>query len=191
MRNRNLARAGIRIIVQDQRYFEVASADIESGLDAEQKRCGMSISVYDGSTTTLRIRTAEREQEFSYYALDDFADEFPTVRPLAQIAAIEKRLWKLHDEVYAGGKERIAIALAKANELARQIPIPAMTSNDYVRTEQINGHKTSIFEHSRDDRTVVSIAVEFFPGGEPKATLSIRSNSNSSPTTLMSKCKRP
>jgi len=134
----------------------------------------------DAATTILRVNVDGREHEAKYYALGTTARQYPNIRQLAQLRAIEQRLRNGMNVIYAGGIEGLEEHLDAINtRLAAEHPgVPRLTkehltssivrvdgsfSKQLSRTEELEGGK----------RRVTHASLTVPPGGEPEVKLTV------------------
>jgi len=180
----------LRFVIDEQHFFEFDSEIAEQEIEAEQRRIGVTTTLWDGVTTIIRIQTADRDHKASFYGLYDHVTEFPTVKSLAKLLAVQDRLMHLVYEIDAGGKESIAAALKSANEyLQTAYPnIPALVLEDFRYVSRTPDGRTVHFvprpalTRQPDDRDRMmklwapkpefSVAVEYRKDSTPKITVS-------------------
>lgn len=163
----------LRFAIMDQDFFAFSAFDVRQAIEVESAKTGAVSGIIDSSTTVLRIKTADRDQEGSYYALSLWAQRFPSIIALGQLRSIELRLTRLVEELRAGGKPEIAAAMNLANaHLKQQYPnLPAFTSDNYWHTVQFaNGRKTMQFFRDQGDGTSLVVTLLYLGNDPPKIT---------------------
>src|SRR5262249_21976425 len=95
----------LRFAIDEHHFFDFDRQTAEQELRAEETRTGRQFAVSDGVTTSIRIRTAERDHKAEFYALEQYATAHPGVKPLADLLSVQERLSKLFLEVEAKGKK--------------------------------------------------------------------------------------
>ncbi|MBY0524295.1 MAG: sigma-70 family RNA polymerase sigma factor [Gemmataceae bacterium] len=129
----------LRFAVRDNDFFRCDSDKIAAALKSEAARKGRPINFRDAPTTTLRIQANGREHEVRCQALTEgLARQFPEVKEVGQLRAIQHRLERLVTLIQAGGPEGVALAVAAANQqLATQFPdAPPFTAADLQSAQQ-------------------------------------------------------
>ncbi len=94
----------LRFVIEDQHFFDFDSVTARQELMAEEDKIGQHMTVSDGEMTMIRIRTAERDHQAEFYALHDYATEYPGVKQLANLSSVQDRLLHLFNEIKAGKK---------------------------------------------------------------------------------------
>jgi hypothetical protein len=89
----------LRFVIDEQHFFEFDSEIAEQEIEAEQERIGVTMTLSDGVTTIIRIQTAERDHTARFYGLYDYMTEYPAVKSLANLLAVQKRLSRLMSEI--------------------------------------------------------------------------------------------
>jgi hypothetical protein len=134
----------LQFALHDQEFF-----DFER--DAVMKKYhldGMAHDGTDATTTTYRIRTADREHEVKWSRLSKTLWDFPEEKRLQQLYAVEGRLSQLYYILLAGGRERVEAVVPKMNELLRPYyrrfaAAPVLTAADLVAVApDANGSST-------------------------------------------------
>jgi hypothetical protein len=144
----------LRFVIDEHHFFEFDSDTALREVEEEQRKIGLTWGVFDGLTTVIRIRTAERDHTGTFYALDDYGTIFPTLKPVANFSAVEKRLSRLAWEIRAEGKENIAAALKLANEhLRKTYPnVPALLFEDFLYIDNTPDARTMHFVRTLAER---------------------------------------
>src|SRR6187401_446477 len=110
----------MRELVSEQNFFKIDRAEISRAMDEEERKTGVSMTVFDAATTVIRIKTADREQELRFNDLGGWANRYPTIQPLQQLSNVEKRLERLMEEFRPGVREVIATALIAVNDAMKR-----------------------------------------------------------------------
>jgi hypothetical protein len=178
----------LRFAINEHHFFDFDQAKAEREAAAQEEKTGYSFSVFDVATTMVRIRTAERDHNAQFYALDEYARAYPEVKVLTHLLAVVVRLRRLLYEVKAGGQEGVAAALNLGNEyLKTAYPrIPPLRREDFLYVTQYSlDRRTLVFvptttrpkqpetAEARMRRMIMpepelSVEVEFINGAEPK-----------------------
>jgi hypothetical protein len=103
----------LQFIIHDNDLLRFDQAKVEA--DIKKIDTG---SVADSPTTTVRIKTADREHEAKYYAVDFYLERHPEVKELKQLDAVAKRLWQAYGRVLADG---IKVVAAKEGETKEKV----------------------------------------------------------------------
>jgi hypothetical protein len=81
----------LRFVIRENDFFKVTAAKIAAGIkDAAGK--GPFIAVGGAGTSVIRVEADGRRHQVSYRGASAYLRAYPKVRPLAQFAAVEKRL---------------------------------------------------------------------------------------------------
>jgi hypothetical protein len=177
----------LHFAIDDQEFFGLKREDIEQAIEADSRRDGFSLTVHDATTVHIRITLADRQNEVSFYALGAVAAEYPRVKPLQQLYAVERRVNALVAVLRDGGPRGIEDALQRANAhlLTEQPGLPALSADDYsLGMSAPDGRRLHVFVRSHGDGTVLSVRVEFSREGEalvrvtPRVVRSMRSAAN-------------
>ena len=88
----------LREIVQELDFFNIDHNEISRAMAEEDRKTGSSMSMFDASTTVIRIQTADRKHELRFNALGTWANRYPTIQPLQQLFNVEKRLERVIQE---------------------------------------------------------------------------------------------
>src|SRR5262249_33175546 len=169
----------LRFVISDQNFFAISVTKILKAIAAEERRTRRGMTVIDDPDTVVRIKTADRESEVRFNALGLYSRAHPAIKPLQQLSAVQTRLRGLIEELTAGGKQAIAVALDQANAyLKQQYPQPAVLgADDYERTVQsADGRKLVEFVRDQGDGTSMVVAVEYQPGEQPRINVQTRNN---------------
>ena len=166
----------LREIVSEENFFKIDHAEISRAIEEEERKAGVSRSVFDATTTVIRIKTADREQELRFNDLSAWASRYPTIQPLQQLKNVEKRLERLIEELRPGVRELIATALNAGNEaMKREHPsLSPLTLNDFRFTGgEVTGTNTTQFVRILADRSTLLAIVTRSPGMPPQVTIKI------------------
>src|SRR5262249_47636410 len=98
----------LRFVVRDQEFFAFDAGVLDRELRREYVYDGKLYSPYDGRTTRICMRTADREHEASWHQLASAAVLFPDSNRLRQLHRVEQRLRNVLLVQVAGGPDRIA-----------------------------------------------------------------------------------
>jgi hypothetical protein len=85
----------LRFAIDENCFFEFDPAKVKKDVEAATKRKGKKGSILDSATTSIRIQTADKDYTINYYALSFTAKQFPEIKELQQLLAIQKRLQQL------------------------------------------------------------------------------------------------
>jgi len=86
-------------LADDQDFFSFDANAVKAAIAEEVRRTGRGFGVGDAPDTLIHIRLADREHAVVYNALPDFARQYPGIKPLTKLLAIEKRLSLLVDQL--------------------------------------------------------------------------------------------
>jgi hypothetical protein len=167
----------LRFIVLEQHFFEINQTEISRAMEEEERKTGVSRTVFDASTTVIQVKTADREQELRFNALGTWANRYPTIQRLQQLFNVKKRLGRLIEEFRPGVRETIAVALATANEtMKREHPDqPELTLNDFLNTGgETSGLQSTQFFRVHADRSTLLATIKRLPGMPPQVTIEIK-----------------
>jgi len=158
----------LHFVIDDQSFFQISASDVQKQIDAENDRRGHVIKVDDLSTPVIRVTTAERSYEVSINGPSQWLRWYPSIRPLAQLAAVEKRLTRLKEEVMVGWLDGLEAVLEVANRYLKRDPsLPTLARTDYQRTLYSDaGQRTVYFE-----RSPLSVSVSYPPYAEPQVSV--------------------
>ncbi|MEX1096578.1 MAG: hypothetical protein WED34_11060 [Planctomycetales bacterium] len=139
----------LRFLLVEQKLAQFDDQSVRKAIAAATKPGQPLIAIADAATTELTIHADGKTVTISRYALDFEASQLPTVEPLQQALAAQKRLERLRSEIYAGGNEAVAKYVALANaELKRQQPdFPPLSAEDMQNARRMaNGELRLTFQ---------------------------------------------
>jgi RNA polymerase sigma factor (sigma-70 family) len=167
----------LRFMLHEQEFFEFDPAALKSAIWERYQTDGNVSDSTDSTTTAYRVRTADRSHEVRWTRLAKSAWDFPDMKRLFQLYAVDRQLQR---EVYvlaAGGPERVEAAAAMMNKLAqpsyRLYPTaPRLTAADLFSVARSPDGSRTQFTFSRiKEGTVRSplfeIAIDVPRQGEP------------------------
>jgi RNA polymerase sigma factor (sigma-70 family) len=167
----------LRFVLHEQEFFDIEPAALNAGIWERYQSDGIVSDSTDSTTTTYRIRTADRSHELSWTRLGKSAWDFPDMKRLFQLYAMDRRLQQVVYVLVAGGPERVEAAAAKMNELAqpsyRLYPTaPRLTAADLFCVKRSRHGSGTQFTFSRIKAGTVrsplfEIAIEVPQDGEP------------------------
>jgi RNA polymerase sigma factor (sigma-70 family) len=167
----------LRFVIHDQEFFDLEAAAIKADIWRRYHRDGKVSDPTDATTTGYRIRTAGRTHDVRWSRLAKSAWDFPEVKRLFQLYAVDRRLQQVVYVLLAGGPERIEAVAKKMNELAqpsyRLYPAaPRLTAADLFRVTRSVGASRTQFTFSRNKEGTVrtplfEIAIDVPEEGEP------------------------
>ena len=166
----------LRDIVNESDFFNINHAEISFAMEEENRKTGRSMSINDASTTIIRVKTADHEQELRFYALGFWADRYPTIKRLQQLFDVQKRLERAIAELRPGVREAIVVDLNAANKVMRREhpDLPELSLNDFAsHGDETSGVRTRFFRRQRD-RSTLSVTVTSSPGLPPQITIEIK-----------------
>jgi hypothetical protein len=167
----------LRFALHDQEFFDFEPVAVKAAI-REVYQCDGDISdANDDTTTSFRIRTADRAHEVKWQRLGRAAWEFPRVERLLQLYALDRRLQQVYYVLVAGGPEQVEAVVAKMNDLAqpyygRYPEAPRLTAADLFKVSHSEDGSRMQFTFSRNaDRTVrkplFEVAIDIPQLGEP------------------------
>lgn len=136
----------LRYLLDEQKLAGFDGNAVRAAVKAEQqKQGGLAFAVADAPTLELKIHADGKQTAASYYALSMDVGRYPAVKELAQLEAARKRLERLRNEIYAGGKKGVAKHLELANkQLKADHPqVPALVDGDLQMAWQLADGKTT------------------------------------------------
>lgn len=84
----------VRFVVEEQGFLKVTEKKINDGIK-EASAKGPFIAVGGAGTSVISVQLAEKKHEVSFRGASAYSQTYPKVVPLAQYAAVEKRLQEL------------------------------------------------------------------------------------------------
>ena len=91
----------LRFVIQENDFFNVTAAKMDAAIkDAAGK--GPFIAVGGAGTSVIRVQANGKKHEVSFRGASAYLRAYPKARPLAQFAAVEKRLSELAGKVAKG-----------------------------------------------------------------------------------------
>lgn len=93
----------LRFAIEEHDFFAIDSEELATAIRAAADRRG-GVKITDAPTTVIRIRTQEQDHEVRCYALEQYAEMFPDILPLADLHAIERRLARFMEGMRAAAK---------------------------------------------------------------------------------------
>src|SRR5262249_47535019 len=128
----------LRFAIDEHHFFDFDNTAASQQLRAEEDKSGLRHAIFDASTTVIRIRTSERDHTGEFYALRNYLEAYPSVKPLQDLYSVQERLLKLSYEIEAGGEEGIGAALKVANEFLRKTypKVPLLVPADFLYTRR-------------------------------------------------------
>ena len=148
----NLPSAEIKLTQEQLQAFldsvvtEYSFYDVDpEGIQAAIKKTGQQIMIADAPNVDVSILLGQGRHEVSVYAVSHAARQFPDIKPLANLAAIEKLCRRMISVADLGGFEQLDAAIAKVNEkLAADHPkIPRMTVEQLQFASKTNDKSVS------------------------------------------------
>lgn len=120
-------RAFLDSVVNKHKFYEITAEGIKEAIDATKKR----ILIADAPNVDAMVRLGRGEHHVSIYAVSFAARQFPEIKALADMAAIEKSCRQLMAVADFGGFENVDLAVQKVNEeIARTHPeLPEMNKD--------------------------------------------------------------
>jgi hypothetical protein len=91
----------LRFVIQENDFFNLTQAKIAKGVQEAMAK-GPAIAVGGAGTSVIGVEANGKRHEVSYRAAGAYLRAYPKVRPLAQFAAVEKRLSDLAAAVAKG-----------------------------------------------------------------------------------------
>jgi hypothetical protein len=82
----------LRFAIVDNNFFGFDAAKVAAAVKAEQAKKGPGLAIADAATTIIRISADGKANEAKYYALGMAANQYPAVKELGQLRAIEQKL---------------------------------------------------------------------------------------------------
>jgi len=164
----------MKSIVLDEDFFKIRRAEISKAMDEEDRKTGISMTIFDASTTVLHVTTADQDLELRFNALGTQSKRYPTIQPLQRLSNVTKRLDRLIAEFTPGARERIASALEAANNALRQEQpgLPMMVLNDFNETvSEADGTSITKFFRVHADHSTLVATVTVSPGMPPNVTI--------------------
>ncbi len=92
----------LHFAIDEQNFFALSGTDIQKAVTAENKRLGIGYGVGDAIDTVIRIKTADKENEVHFYAINEYAQAYPSIKALQQLQALQSRLERVYQELAAG-----------------------------------------------------------------------------------------
>lgn len=167
----------LAFIVNEQEFFEFDIKEVDKAVEAEKQRTGQFFAIADAPTTHIRVKTAERELEASYYALGFIVNQFKEIKALNQLHAVEERLNQLHSRTWAGGAEGVERFLELANaELKRQHPdVKPLTADELQYAGRRNGLATISFSRTGPkEGQFISAQIQEQAEGKPEINVTVQ-----------------
>jgi RNA polymerase sigma factor (sigma-70 family) len=167
----------LRFALDEQKFFDFDPAAVRFEIREKYQSDGTVADSTDATATTFRIRTADRTHEVRWSRLAKTAWDFPDVKRLHQLYAVDRRLQQVFYVLVADGPERVEAAAEKANALARpyyrRFPeLPRLTAADLFRvTPSADGSRMQ-FTFSRNQartirRPLFEVTIDVPRLGEP------------------------
>ena len=94
----------LRFAIDDNRFFDIDPKKAKAEVAASQQKSGRIFAIADAPNTSIRIQADGKDYTVEYYALSLAADQYPDVKELGQLAAIQKRLQHMISVLRDGGK---------------------------------------------------------------------------------------
>jgi hypothetical protein len=85
-------------LADDQDFFSFDATAVKAAIATEARRTG-GFGVGGASDTVIHIRLADREHDAVFNGLSAFTQQYPGIKPLAQLFTVEKRLIVLTDQL--------------------------------------------------------------------------------------------
>jgi hypothetical protein len=150
----------LHFVIDDQNFFQFNATEVQRQIEIENNQRGDVIKVSDVSTPVIRVTTADGSHEGSFNGIQ-LAGAYPSIRPLAQLAAVDARLLRLYEEVKIGSN--LEAVLEIANQYLRRDPaLPTLTRSDYQQTlysEAVPDQRTVYFERILESGRRLSVSV--------------------------------
>ena len=154
----------MNFVINDEHLREYDAGEAQFAINAINARCGHSLRVTEANSTVIHVHLADGDYEGSYYALDVYAQAYPSVKPLDRLWTIEKRLRQLMEEARAGGKDAVTSAMDAAQSfLQQQTDVFDLRLEDFAQTQMNSDSNTKALEfvHDRGDGTSTSVLVTY------------------------------
>lgn len=110
----------LRFAIDENRFFDFDAQKVKAEVSAAAVSCGRSLAIADASTISIRIQADGKDYTVEYYGLTLTARQYPDIRELQQLKAIQKRLQHLMSVIRSGGKQNLEEYLKAANAHLRQ-----------------------------------------------------------------------
>jgi hypothetical protein len=182
----------LRFAIDEHHFFDFDNAAASQLLRAEQDRSGLRYTTIDASTTVIRIRTSERDHTGEFYALRNYLEAYPSVKPLQDLYSVEERLLKLSYEIEAGGEQGIAAALKVANEFLRKTypKVPLLVSADFLCTRRYSPDRRSLVfvrkaSVPKETETDPSARVQMLLFPEPTFSVTVEYTTGNTPKIMV------
>jgi hypothetical protein len=163
----------LQFAIQDNNFFAFDADKVKASIEAQTPD-----KIFDATATIIRIKTAEKEHEASYYAVDHFVK---WSKELRKFEAVQRRLDQLLNKVNADGETAMKNSLKLANEqLERQFlqgqfaELPVLSKDDVqaINLKENDRSYVSFFRKSKD----ILVEVETPMKGEPKVIVTVSPN---------------
>jgi len=105
----------LEAMVGEHRFLECSKARIESGIAKANEGKDVAVGVADAGTAVIGCRLVDERHEVEQYALLFYAQQYPDVKPLADLAAIHRLLEREMWRAEIGGPEALASLVASVN----------------------------------------------------------------------------
>jgi hypothetical protein len=166
----------LQFALRDQEFFDFDPAEVQAAIRDEYQSDGSVRDSTDATTTRYRIRTADRVHEVSWYRLNKSAWDFPKVKRLAQLHAVDARLGHVFAILMAGDLERLAAVVSKMDELVlpfqeRYPGLPRLTEEDLIGVTPLADGSGTRFTFSRYQsvgKSLFAVSIDVPQQGEPK-----------------------
>ncbi|MHC4930995.1 MAG: hypothetical protein ACYTGV_02235 [Planctomycetota bacterium] len=157
----------LRFAIDEHRIFEF---DAKSVREEIRKQKGDQPIVLDAADTVITIRLRKRKAVASFHALQFAATQYPKIKALQDLRAIERRLENLVQIFVGGGRAEVEKLMRRANEeLKRQQPkVAPLELEELVRADVWKNKGRDLLFQRRVGRRLLRVSVHAPPSKEPQ-----------------------
>lgn len=171
----------LRLAIEDNKFFEFDPAKVKEKIKKAEAGMKFVPRIADAPNSVIEIRLADKTHKVSQYALGFIVNQYPTVKELQQLNAIQTRLNHVMNLTRLGGEKKLAEMLKLANaELKKQEPnAEPFAASELQSASQRQDGTLYVSFHRRfntadgkpDYKRYVSASIQIPAGGKAKVTV--------------------
>jgi hypothetical protein len=166
----------VQFIMDEQEFAKFDAEAVRKAIQAK----GPGLAVADAGTTVIRVNVDDKAREAEVYALGIMATQHPDIKALAQLRAIEQRLRRQQNVLWARGPDNMRKHLATVNARLKadhpEVPplIEEHVGAAFVRTDGTFWMQLSRTEElGEGQRRGTHASLSIPPDGEPEVKVQV------------------
>lgn len=170
-------------LIEQYHFFDINPQAIEQQIANMQEK-GKLFNLMDSNTVSIQLHTQEQKKTQLFYGLSATANQYPSIKALKDLAAIEIELQKIRHWLLIGKDEGLGKELALANQtLHQQYPdVSSLTEADLAMVSlPISGERNIHFQHQQRNENneviaYVSVYNQYDSKGKVTVVVTVHSN---------------